>query len=250
MKIESRLVDEKRGIVQITTADERFYSIPNKDGGVDYYPSVTWIVNSGYPKDKTFMKWLASTGWDESQAIKEAAGGKGGTVHNALNTLIRDKSFKIDQRVIDPRTGLDRDLTPEEYECLMSYAKWHEIFKPEVLATDLVVINSKFGYAGTIDVIFRINGKVWIIDFKTSQSVWPEYKMQLNAYRNCDWIAQYGTEIGLAVLQIGYKLNKARYKFTEVEDNFPLFLSVRQIWQSNYGDETPFQMDYPMVLTL
>lgn len=63
MKKLIRETDEKRGIVQITVADERWYMKPGKDPetGIPTYkpvPSVTWI--SGFwPKGIGFYKWLA-----------------------------------------------------------------------------------------------------------------------------------------------------------------------------------------------
>ena len=63
MKKIIREVDEKRGIAQVTVADERWYTKPSKDpeSGIPAYlpvASVTWI--SGYwPKGIGFYRWLA-----------------------------------------------------------------------------------------------------------------------------------------------------------------------------------------------
>jgi hypothetical protein len=70
----------KRGIVQITTYDERWYAHEVKDPitgipFIKFVPSVTWIAES-YPKGIGFYRWLADKGWDEAEAIKEAAGDK------------------------------------------------------------------------------------------------------------------------------------------------------------------------------
>jgi hypothetical protein len=61
-------VDKKRRIIQITTADERWYVKESRDSKTDlpsyqYVRSVTWIAES-YPKGVGFYKWLASQGWD------------------------------------------------------------------------------------------------------------------------------------------------------------------------------------------
>jgi hypothetical protein len=72
MKKLIRNVDEKRGIVQITTYDERWYAHEVKDPitgipTVIFVPSVTWVAES-YPKGIGFYKWLADKGWDEAEA--------------------------------------------------------------------------------------------------------------------------------------------------------------------------------------
>jgi hypothetical protein len=81
MQKHIRVVDEKKRIVQVTTTDERWYvreSADEKTGlpSYKYVPSVTWIAGH-YPKGVGFYKWLADKGWNEAEAIKTAAGGKG-----------------------------------------------------------------------------------------------------------------------------------------------------------------------------
>jgi hypothetical protein len=105
MKKVIRNVDEKRGILQATLSDERWYlkSTPNEVTGLPEYkavPSATWIAGH-YPKGVEFYKWLAGKGWDESQAIKEAAGDKGSKVHTAIEMILKGEEFRIDTKVPD-----------------------------------------------------------------------------------------------------------------------------------------------------
>ena len=51
-------------------------------------------------------------------------------------------------------------------------------------------------------------------------------------------------------MQIGYKRNKDGYKFTEVQDQFPLFLATQQIWANETKGTTVFQKNYPLFLSL
>jgi hypothetical protein len=57
------------------------------------------------------------------------------------------------------------------------------------------------------------------------------------------------TNIKLAILQIGYRRNKAGYKWNEVEDQFPLFLAARQIWAKECEGQQPKRRDHPIVLS-
>src|SRR3990167_5217666 len=81
------------GLVQITLVDERWYARPKMDEVTglpvtyEFVPSVTWICGF-YPKGIPFYRWLASTGWDEAQAIKNAAGGRGSKGHQAIGDLL------------------------------------------------------------------------------------------------------------------------------------------------------------------
>ena len=259
MKKLIKEVDKERGIVQITTFDERWYakSAQNKETGLPYYlfvPSVTWIAGF-YPKGIAFYKWLADKGWDESEAIKQAAGDKGSKVHLALEDLLAGEEVKIDSQYMNKSTGLLEELKPEEYEALLSFAEWFKETKPEIISSEIVLFSEKHGYAGTVDFICRIDGKLYIVDFKTGQNIWPEYELQVSAYKEAlketkiDAIKE-GEEVGLAILRVGYRRNKHAYKFTEVEDKFDLFLAAKKIWANETAGQAPSQKDYPMALSL
>ncbi|MBW2993470.1 PD-(D/E)XK nuclease family protein, partial [Candidatus Woesearchaeota archaeon] len=180
----------------------------------------------------------------------------GSKVHNAINDLLKGVVIKMDTKYMNPTTEKDEELTLAEYECLMSFVKWHDKYKPITLSTELVVFNENIEYAGTLDYICKIDNKIYIIDFKTSQNIWQEHKLQLSAYKHCDInAAMRNTENviknpKLAILQIGYKRNKDGYKFTEIEDNFKLFLTARGIWLNEYAGVEPKQKDYPLQLSL
>ena len=239
MKIQIKEV--KGDVLQITTLDERWY-VKMVDGVKTYVPSVTWIAGN-YPKGIQFYKWLAEKGWDEAEAIKSAAGDKGSKVHKAIEDILNGKEIKIDDKYYNQSKEEDEELTPQEYECLMSVVSWLNEVKPKILANEYTTFNDEVGYAGTVDLKCEIDGEVWIVDFKTSQNIWTEYELQLSAYKHADKDLPK-----IAILQVGYTRNKARYKFTELEDKFDLFLAAKQIWQSESGKVSPRQVDYPLTL--
>jgi len=260
-----RTVDHKTHRVQITTADERWYLQPTTDPttGLPTYtavPSVTWIGDF-YPKGVGFYKWLANTGWDESHALKEAAGDKGSKVHTAVSALLLGETIAMDAAILNPSTESPDPLTVEEYECLMSFVAWHQTYRPGLIAQNVVVWNQTHGYAGTLDALFRIlpafadktvPAGLVLVDFKTSKSVWMPHRLQVSAYKHTpevDALAQ-GEPVALGILQLGYRLTKTQYKFTPVEDEFALFLSTKQIWAKETAGDHPKQRDYPLTLTL
>ena len=235
-----------KGIIQVTISDERWYIKTNGQGKDIFVPSVTWIA-SFFPKGIGFYKWLANTGWNESQAIKEAAGDKGSKVHLAIVDLLDKKEVKMNDQYINNSIGQKEELTSEEYECLMTFVSWFNKEKPEIVAREMVVFNNKDRYAGTVDLICKIKNELYVVDFKTSQSIWPEHEIQVSAYKH----ALPGPEsFNLAILQIGYKRNKAGYKFTEVEDKFDLFLAAKFIWKAETEGIIPLKKDYPEKLCL
>src|SRR3954447_18131496 len=102
MKKIIKEVDEKRGIVQVTIADERPYmkSVQNEETKLPEFksvPSVTWIA-SHYPKGIGYYKWLGEHGWDESQALMREAGDKGSILHEAISKILAGAEVRIDSK--------------------------------------------------------------------------------------------------------------------------------------------------------
>ena len=237
----------KDGILQVTTTDERWYIKEGKDKKTglptyDYVPSVTWIAEH-YPKGIAFYKWLASKGWDEAQALKEAAGDKGSKVHFAICKLIDGKEIKIDSKILNPSTEKEEELSLEEYGAVMAFVQWYKDVNPIIVEREFTVWGD--GYAGTADLFCRIKDKLTIVDFKTSQYIWPSHELQISAYKHA-----LGKEVNLAILQLGYRRNEKKYKFTEVNDCYDLFLAAKSIWERETKGISPLQKDYPLTLTL
>ena len=247
MKKEIREVT-KSGTVRVTIADERWYIKPAKDAEgipkIVTVPSVTWIA-SHYPKGIAYYKWLADKGWNEAEAIKQAAGDRGSKVHQAIEYLISGKEVRMETRFLNKTTDQLEELSLEEYEAIMSFVKWHDSVKPDIFSSESVVFNDKDGYAGTVDLVCVIDGEQWIVDLKTGQYIWPEYELQVSAYKH----AMEGN-YRLGILQIGYQHNKNGFKFTEIQDKFDLFLAAKLIWQNECGDQKPSVKDYPVSLVL
>jgi hypothetical protein len=251
MKYEIRKVDKEKGIVQITTTDERWYQ-----HGDNFYPSSTWIADF-YPKGVAYFKWLASLGWNEAEAIKKSAGDRGKKVHKACESLIKGKELKMDDKYFSELTEKEEELTPEEWHCIMTFKEWYEEFKPDkIIACEASGVNTKIGYGGTIDLALEKDGKVYLIDLKTSANIWPSHRLQVSSYKqllpyieNTKHIELSG--VGLYILQLGYTRNKHKqYKLTEVEDKFDLFLNAKAIWEEEVNQKQPPQREYPLTIKL
>ncbi len=239
MKIETREVDLKRGIVQTTTLDERWYSV-----GKNFLPSSSWIA-SYYPKGKQFEEWLKKNG-DESEQIKNLAGNRGSKVHQAIELLLNGKEVKMDDCLMNQH-GVAEEISVEEWEAIMSFVSWYKEVKPEVLEIEHTVINEKEGYGGTLDLKCKIDGVICIVDYKTSAAIYPSHQIQLSSYKHADGNNDVEK---MYILQVGFKKNKAGFKFTEVDDCFDIFLATKQIWFNENKNISPKQREYPLRLKL
>lgn len=256
MKKEIRQVSEDGKTVQITVADERFYvKTETDDNGniisVKEYPSVTWKAGC-YPKGIGYFKWLAEHGWDESQAIMREAGEKGSRVHHAVEMLLLGNEVNMDDELPN-NDGDMAQITLDEYECIMSFVDWFNDLKQkghtlEIIAIETTVFNEKHMYAGTIDLLCKIDGVLTIIDFKTGQYIWVSHEIQLSAYKQTFPDGEQPEK--MAILQLGYRKNKRKWKYTEIEDKFDLYLVADRIWQEEHGNTEIFVKDYPTSLSL
>ncbi len=264
MKKEIREVNKELGILRITTLNERWYSKPSVDETTGlpiytYLPSSTWIA-SYYPKGIGFYKWLAEKGWDEAEALKQAAGDKGSKVHYVCSDIDLGKDVGIEDKYLNPSTGQEEELTIEEVDCVISYAKFVDDYKPILLGNELTGFGD--GYAGTIDKIFAIGElkpgmrQIWILDIKSGKSIWREHELQISSYSHLeiDYKSLGITDEEwknrkLAILQVGYRLNKNRYKFNEIKDVYEMFKNVAYpIWQMENPNVQPNEKDYPLVI--
>lgn len=244
--------DDKK-FIQVTIADERWYIKSNDIEGKPeqkpvFVPSVTWICSYWY-KDPYLVKWIADQGWDEAEMIKKAAGSKGSKVHAAIVNLLDGDAVLMGDEYKNPDTAALEELTLEEYTAIMSFANWFNEVKPTIIDREFVVWGE--GYAGTIDLLCEIDGQKWIIDFKTSKSIFDEHKLQVAAYKYA-----YGSPtdaIKIAILQVGYSQNKKGFKFTEIENpetHFEDFKSAQYIWARKNANVQPKVKDYPEQLKL
>jgi ATP-dependent exoDNAse (exonuclease V) beta subunit len=186
MKKEVRDVDKERGILQVTAFDERHYYFATQDATgnptYEFEPSVTWILGRGYPKGTELTRWIAKNGWDEAEEIKMAAAERGNRVHHAIEMLLKGEPVTIEDKYPSILDDTPKELTTEEWEAILSFQRWYEATKPETLANEFVVRNKEVGYAGTVDYLCKIDGAVYLVDFKTSQSLHTEHELQVSAY--------------------------------------------------------------------
>lgn len=264
--MKKEIVRIANGIYRITTLGERWYAREVLSPGTglpefQFFPSTTWIAGC-YPKGIGYFKWLAEHGWDEAEALKNAAGEKGSKVHYACTDVDLGRPINIQEtKYENPSTKQMETLGPEEIECVSSYIDFVDEYQPVMLANEITGFSDISG--GTVDKIFAVANKlapqvrqIWILDIKTSKYIWESHKLQISDYShmNIDYKKLGITEEEWAgrklfILQVGYKLNKAGYKLTEIEDCYDDFRNVAyRIWQKENPNARPKEAEYPLIL--
>lgn len=141
-------------------------------------PRVTAILSAMLHEDY-LMKWSNSLGFKRQSytAYMKEAADKGTYTHSSIEYFLKER--------IDPDFEqipyLARTTVNNAYSSFKSW--WNCITKSnqiELIASEKRLICKYFG--GTLDCLLRINGKIWLIDFKTSNHMNYKYYLQLAAY--------------------------------------------------------------------
>lgn len=66
----------------------------------------------------------------------------------------------------------------------VAYEAWAKNFGVQIIEQELGLVSEQYKYGGTLDAIGLIGNQLALLDWKTSNSVYSDYLVQLAAYRN------------------------------------------------------------------
>lgn len=106
----------------------------------------------------------------EYRKVKEAAADIGTEIHDWISHWIKDNKLEMpeDEKVVNGITAF------------LKFQKEHKI---KWLESEIVVYSKKYHYAGILDAIGEMDGKLTLFDFKSSSGVYPEMYFQVAGYQ-------------------------------------------------------------------
>jgi len=116
------------------------------------------------------------------------------------------------------------------------FLDWTEKHQVKFLINEQPCYSQKYKYAGTIDGICKIDGKMYLFDLKTSNHIVAEYFMQTSAYLKAR-IEEFPKEKfdGLVILRVGKQDGELEFvtkPMSEVNTYFKAFLFALQLKKS------------------
>lgn len=236
---------------QINFLDRRVYQ---RSEGV-YYPSVTTILQY-MPKNKFFETWLKDVGHN-ADLIMRRAGKEGTQVHEAIETLLAGEELHWMDDYGNAK------YNEKVWEMINKFVDFWTTHKPELISTEEFVYSDEYRYAGTADLVCKLDGETWLIDFKTSNSLHKSYDLQLASYAKALGEAK-GIQIertGILWLKSskrGPSKQKGRIQgkgwelkvIDDIEENFELFQLIRKLYNLENPDTEPIYTKYSTVLKL
>jgi hypothetical protein len=235
-------------IDKIEFLDERFYRIADDV----YYPSVTTILDV-YPKGPNFTQWLKDVG-NQAKIIAERAAESGIKVHNAIEKLVAGHEITWDGKT----------YSESEWQGILRFLDFYQNFHPNIIACEFIVVSHKYKYAGTADLVCKINNDTWLIDFKFGNAVYPTYFFQIAAYKNAveEISGKKIDKIGILHLKAetrgrdrsGKIMQGAGWKLIEPDKSYDhllkIFLSVLGIYNEENPESKPKNRIYPSIIKL
>lgn len=99
------------------------------------------------------------------------AGDRGTDIHGIAESIMAGK---------DPAPWLTDDDMKTQAAAL---TRFKQEWVAEILATETRVFHEQLRYAGTFDMVARLNdGHIWMLDWKSGKGIYPDYAIQQEAY--------------------------------------------------------------------
>lgn len=163
--------------IEMTTESidgKRYYVTPS--GGK--YPSITTVISNNSKKQAGLARWRNRVGKEKAQAVSNRASGRGTRYHKLVEDYINNE--------LDTSKYKDMPLP-----WLMFHASKNILGKiNKVYLQEAALYSDYLKVAGRVDCIAEYDGKLSIIDFKTSaepkKEAWLyDYYVQETAYACC-----------------------------------------------------------------
>ena len=228
-------------IIKKVLNDEHYYYV---DG--IFYPAVSHILSETLPTPFALRYWIGEVGNEKAQQKLENSATRGTLIHEACEKLLKGEEISL----------IKEFPNLKDKKVLVGFANWCAEYKPQSISTEKTVA-SKYGYAGTLDLLCTINNEPWIIDFKTSAGVYVSHKIQVCAYRQAV-LEMTGIEAKMGILHLDFKSKKgwnfiSDFNIEKKPITIEAFLTVLEMYKILNGGKIPepkFENEYPENLKL
>ncbi|WP_026533916.1 hypothetical protein [Arthrobacter sp. H14] len=109
------------------------------------------------------MRTLLRDACQASELFRDSAALRGDRVHTYCEQVAL-RAMGRDHRMAEARDELARN---GEEKFAARFDEWWEHYQVEPIAAEITVWNHSVGYAGTLDLVARVGGRVCLIDYKT-----------------------------------------------------------------------------------
>jgi hypothetical protein len=162
----------------------------------------------------------------------------GTCVHSMCEAWVKgDDPLLVLEKALEEETVNDKtSFRAQAASAYSAFEFWCKGTQLEIVDCEVAVISEAHRYGGTLDFIGKLNGKLVLGDFKTSNGVWPEYLCQLAAYAKA-YEECTGKKIdgGYHLLRFSKENGDFGHHFYPSldDDAWPAFLHLRALYDLN-----------------
>jgi len=131
-----------------------------------WYPRVTAIA-SIKAKPALYMYYASLPNFKTGEIIKAKSAEEGTLIHETIEAILRKEPIVIS------------DPIKPAIRAFMDFYNQHEVIAHKI---EEQLISKKHHYAGTMDILADINGKLGVLDIKTSIAIYRDFNIQTSAY--------------------------------------------------------------------
>ena len=131
-----------------------------------WYPRVTSIV-SIKAKPALYRYYAGLPSFAAGEAIKNKSAEEGTLLHETVEAILMGKDSPIPDSVLPAVNSF------------LEFKSHNDIIAHQVESR---IVSKKHNYAGTLDVLAELNGKLGVLDIKTSYAIYRDYNIQAAAY--------------------------------------------------------------------
>jgi len=127
-------------------------------------------IKAGVAYDEVQLKTAFDMARKAHARKRDKAGDIGTFVHQWINEYITGK---------EPATPINEEIK----KAIEQFLKWEKEHDVKFLLSEEAIFSKDHQFAGTLDFIAKIDGKLVLGDVKTSAAIWDEYWFQTAAYQ-------------------------------------------------------------------
>lgn len=152
--------------------------MPTAKGGYfvdgERVPSVTTVLGK-FKDPGGLMYWAWNEGKEgrDFRETRDKAADAGTVAHAMVECDIRGREWT--------RNGQSDEVVEKAGRAFAAYREWKDQTQLQAAETELPLVSKRHRFGGTLDALF-VRGKLAMGDWKTSNSIYPEYLMQIAAY--------------------------------------------------------------------
>lgn len=125
-----------------------------------------------------------------------------------------------------------------------AFMAWHDEHKVKFLSSERVVYSRKHNYIGTLDIEAKVDGKLCLIDLKSSNGLYNSVRMQTAAYVKADEEESGKSYDGRWAIRLAKETEEEYLERMEVKNQIKQFLGKKpsvvkpyQVFEAKFLDE-------------